>query len=367
MYNPDCRSASSLEGVMVKLGDREYTRNDLLRRVGTLSQIGGVEAVMLDDGPERGVRALRMTSAAGLSCVVLPDRCMDIADFSWRGRSLCWLDATGRVSPYLFQAPDQGFLRSFFGGMLTTCGLTNFGPSGEDDREQLHIHGWASNLPASGVAWEEQWNGDECVLKARGTIRQTKLFGEDLTLTRSIELDLDGAALRLHDEVRNSGWSTTPHMILYHCNGGFPLLDDGTRLLGNFESVTPRDAEAQHGFDGWDVFQAPQAAFKEQVFVAKPVVDEMGWSEVTLWNETLDGGLGFRLRWDASTLPWMLVWRMLGEGAYVVGMEPVNCPTMTGRADARAAGTLPMIEPGETRHYHLEFSVVTASALRSSS
>jgi hypothetical protein len=58
---------------------------------------------------------------------------MDIPDMRWRGRSLCWHDACGRVAPTLFQPEDNGFLRSFFGGMLTTCGLTNFGP-GEERR-----------------------------------------------------------------------------------------------------------------------------------------------------------------------------------------------------------------------------------------
>ncbi|MDB5076197.1 MAG: hypothetical protein JWO42_2376 [Chloroflexi bacterium] len=345
----------------MRLWGREYTRIELMQRVGRLAQIGGVDAVTLDDGPERGVRALQFRSAAGLSCLVVPDRGMDIADFSWNGRSLCWHNAPGRVSPALFVSEEKGFLRSFFGGMLTTCGLTNFGPGGEEAGEQLFMHGLASNLPASAVAWGERWDGDRCTIWARGTTRQTKLFGENLTLTRSLELDLDGATLRLEDVVRNEGWDTTPHMIMYHNNAGFPLLDEGARLLGKYQSVTPRDADAARGLQGWDEFQAPQAGFKEQVFIVQPEPDQDGWTEVTLWNANLEGGLGLKLRWDATTLPWMCVWRMLGQGAYVLGIEPINCPTVTGRADARANGTLPMLAPGEEVRYRLEYSVVTSS------
>ena len=42
----------------------------------------------------------------------------------------------------------------------------------------------------------------------------------------------------------------------------------------------------------------------------------------------------------------MIGWKMMGEGEYVVGMEPSNCLT-GGRANERANGTLREIEPGE--------------------
>src|SRR5690242_6650682 len=102
---------------MVRLWGREYTRDELSQRVGNLTQIGGVEAAVLDEGETRGVRALHFNSAAGLSCTVLPDRGMDIAAMSWRGRSLCWHGACGPSSPALFHLEHNGLLRSFFGGM----------------------------------------------------------------------------------------------------------------------------------------------------------------------------------------------------------------------------------------------------------
>lgn len=344
---------------MVQLWGREYTREALLQRIGRLDQIGGVEAAVLADGAERGVRALRFTSAAGLVCTVVPDRGMDVPDMSWRGRSLCWHDACGRVAPTLFQPEDNGFLRSFFGGMLTTCGLTNFGPGGQDGGETLYLHGLASNLPAAEVAWGSSWEGDDCWLWARGTTRQARLFGENITLYRHLRMRLDGSALELEDLVRNEGWSPSPHMILYHCNAGFPLLDEGTRMLGSFASVTHRDDDASRGLAGFDRFGPPEPGFKEQVFIIAPRADAGGWHEVTVWNPTLDGGLGLRLRWDGATLPALFLWRMLGQGAYVLGVEPANCPYIRGRQEARAAGGLPLLEPGEERRYHLRFEVVT--------
>ena len=35
----------------------------------------------------------------------------------------------------------------------------------------------------------------------------------------------------VRDSVTNLGNRRTPHMLLYHCNFGYPLVDDGTRII----------------------------------------------------------------------------------------------------------------------------------------
>ena len=47
------------------------------------------------------------------------------------------------------------------------------------------------------------------------------------------------------------------------------------------------------------------------------------------------------------------MWRMLGEGTYVVGIEPCTNRT-AGRLDARERGELIELDPGEKRSYDLE-------------
>jgi hypothetical protein len=52
---------------------------------------------------------------------------------------------------------------------------------------------------------------------------------------------------------------------------------------------------------------------------------------------------------------------MLGEGSYVVGIEPsTNRPA--GRLDARARGELITLEPGERRVYDLELGALDGEA-----
>jgi hypothetical protein len=48
---------------------------------------------------------------------------------------------------------------------------------------------------------------------------------------------------------------------------------------------------------------------------------------------------------------------MVGEGSYVMGLEPANCHVM-GRGEERRQGRLPMMEPGEVRTHRLELGVL---------
>jgi len=48
---------------MTRLYGRDYTRSELLRRVGRLDQVAGVRLVTLGDGLGRGVRVIEFRTA----------------------------------------------------------------------------------------------------------------------------------------------------------------------------------------------------------------------------------------------------------------------------------------------------------------
>lgn len=337
---------------------RRYTRDELLRRVGSLDQIGGVEPCVLSGGMAEGVRALRVSTGAGLAFTVLPDRCLDIPMMTFNGRPLCWYSCNGIVGPRFYEPVGDGFLRSFFGGLLTTCGLRNFGPPCTVDGESFPLHGRVPGLPASEVAWGATWDGDECIFWIEGVVRESRVFDEHLTLRRRIETRLGGTSASISTTVRNEGRREEGHMILFHINPGFPLLDEDARLLVDPLAVHPRDDEARRGLDVYDRFSAPQAGFREQVFVLDLRPDAAGYVSAACVNERLDGGLGLRIRWPKEQLPWMVEWRQMGQGVYVLGMEPANCPTVEGRAEALSRGTLPVLQPGEERRYDIDVDVL---------
>ena len=111
----------------------------------------------------------------------------------------------------------------------------------------LGIHGRISNTPAQEVRTISGWKGDDYVVGVRGKVMECKVFGPCLCLTRSIFAFLGQNKLYVHDEVTNLDDKPAPHMMLYHINFGFPVVDAGSRLVSPSLCVTPRDADAETG------------------------------------------------------------------------------------------------------------------------
>jgi len=355
---------------MARLFGREMSRKEILRRVGDLSQLGGVRLLRLEDGPEAGVRAIDFRTGSGLNFTVLPDRGMDISWAEYKGMPLCWHSATGQVGPWFYEPEGFGWLRSFYGGLLVTCGLTYMGPPCEDpeaenpvssapccdtSRIYLGLHGRASNIPARNVKADGEWRGDEFLMWAEGRVREAIVFGEVLELRRRVEAFLGERRLFVRDFVENVGYVKAPLMILYHINLGFPVLEEGSRLLAPVEGVEPRDEEARRGLEEFDRFSGPVGGFREQVYFLELRPDPEGFVKVALVNERL--GLGVYVKYRKEQLPKFVEWKMMGEGVYVVGVEPANSLVL-GRAEVRRRGELDILSPGERREFELEIGVL---------
>lgn len=347
---------------MVRLYGNELTRAEFERLTGNIDQIGGVLPFELTDGPARGVRALRFDTGSGLHVTALADRALDLAHADFGGVPLCWRSPNGTIAPTYAESDDDRWLRTFFGGLLTTCGLTNFGPPGEDAHGDHGLHGRVNGLPARQVECRQAWQGDEYMLEVSGTITESRVFGEHLVLRRRLRTHLGSSSLWLEDTVTNQGFDRTPHMLLYHCNVGFPLLGPGARVYTSHTGIRPRDEAARRGLEHWDQVVGPQPGFAEQVFIHSPQPCRDGRAVAAVVNDHLrDGaGLGLAVYFDPQQLPALIQWRMLGQGTYVMGLEPANCPTIEGRIEAERQGTLPYLEPGEQRSYHLEFRALTS-------
>ncbi len=162
--------------------------------------------------------------------------------------------------------------------------------------------------------------------------------------------------LTIHDVVENVGWDRTPHMLLYHVNVGFPVVDEGSEVLVPARFAEPR---GDHPVDGYTTLDAPAPGFVEQVFEHENAVESDGRVPVGIVNREL--GVGAYEVYRPDQLPFHFMWRMLGEGTYVVGIEPCTNRT-AGRLDARERGELIELEPGETRTYDLELGALDGVA-----
>ena len=352
---------------MPELFGTGYTRDSLLRRVGRLEQVAGVRLVTIGDGQARGVRVLEFRTGTGFAFDVLIDRCFDIGRCELAGQPLSWLSAAGVTGPWYYEPEEWGWFRGWGGGMVVTCGLDHtLGPA-EDTAEhfnQPHIrrtvryglHGRAGGLPARLAGYGERWDGDDCVLWAEGEVTQSAVFGEHLVLRRRIEARVGESRFTMHDEVENAGHTRTSHMLLYHCNAGFPVVDEGAELLAaSRRTTTDYDAPV----DGYQVLSAPVRDATEACFEHELVAEPAGTVPVAVVNRAL--GLGVYQVFRIGQLPHHTVWRMMGEGTYALAMEP-STNRDAGRLDARQRGELQWLAPGETRHYDLEIGALPGVA-----
>lgn len=348
---------------MPELFGRSYTRRELSRRVGRLEQVAGVRLVTLGDGGGRGVRVLEFRTGSGLSFDVLVDRAFDIGRCDLRGVPLAWISAVGIEGPWFAEHEGLGFFRTFYGGLLTTCGIEHSLFMAEDTAEQYHyppkptetfgLHGRLANRPARLAGYGERWDGDTCTLWAEGETQVAAVFGEQLVLRRRVEAVVGESRLRVHDVVANVGHDLTPHMLLYHVNAGFPVVDEGSELLVAARCAHPR---GDHPVEGYATMTAPAAGFVEQVFEHELGGEPDGSVPAAVVNRSL--GIGLYQVFDRAQLPHHFVWRTLGEGTYVVGMEPCTNRT-AGRLDARSRGELIQLAAGETRAYDLELGALS--------
>ena len=345
---------------MPRLFGRHLTQAEIVARIGRISQLGGIRPLRYDDGRARDVRAFDVRTGTGLQFTCVADRALDIVSAEYRGIPLAWQAPAGLAAPAYYDGAQGGFARSFFGGLLTTCGLTAFGPPGEDQWGEWGQHGRINQLPSEEVSSRTRWEDDSCILEISGTVRETRLFGEDLRLERTWRAQLGSNRIELVDRVINDGSGSSPHMILYHCNIGFPLLAEDSRVYVSHRSVVPRDAEARKGLDHWDRGGRPDAEFAEQVFTHEPVALDDGWAVAAMVAPHLNDerGLALVIRFRPEELPALFTWRMLGVKTYVMGLEPANCPTILGRVAAAQQGVMPFIEPGDVRTYRLSFEVL---------
>lgn len=346
---------------MANLFGREYTKGELLSKVGDISQLGGVSLRTLADGKAKGVRTADFRTGSGLDFTVVIDRAMDITIAEYNGQPIAWRSSVGEAAPTYYEPEGLGWLRNYEGGLVTTCGLVNAGAPDTFEGKAYGLHGRVSNIPASNVYADAEWNGDSYVMWVQGKVRQTSVFGEDIELTRRITVKLGESKIWIHDRVTNLSASETPHMMLYHCNMGFPVVDEGSSLIAPVADMKPRDAEAEKGADQYATIPAPISGFKEQVYYLDMATDKNGMVSAALVNRNFNNGQGFGvyMRYPKNELPKFSEWKNPLEGMYVVGMEPGNC-WVEGISKEKERGTLQYLKPGETREYHLEIGVLSS-------
>jgi hypothetical protein len=293
----------------------------------------------LRGGARDGVDLIEVHNGA-LSYSILPTRGMGLWRGEYRGNFLGWKSPVlGPVHPKLVQFTDRGGLGwlTGFDEWMCRCGLSWFGPPGEDvitdkngktSKTPLTLHGRIANIPAHLV--EVRVNLDPPhELSVIGQVFETGLFHPHLHLT-TIYTTIPGShRVTIHDVVENRSATATEIEVLYHTNVGAPFLEGGSRFVAPIKEMAPLTARAAEGIDTYDTYLGPTAGYTEQVYCYELLADAAGKSLAMLYNRAADRGMA--LRFSTRELPCFTLWKNTQalEDGYCTGLEPgTNFPNL---------------------------------------
>ena len=321
----------------------------LLEYVGDQDQLISLQDAVMTGGFADGVRMMEVSNGGNLSVTMLPSRCMDIYQVRYKGKNMNYLAPCGIVAPEYYDAQGFRWLRNFFVGMLTTCGLQHTGsPRVLEDGEELGLHGRMANTPAENIRYERGLKDGVPSLTLEGTMREARIFGENLSLHRKIEFEYEKDSIVLTDTITNHGFGDRQFLYALHLNYGYPLLEEGTKLIFDTLETKPRTDEAAKYMDTWRDVEGPSYPYPERCYFHKIAKDEQGNAQYTIFNEKR--GIGVNVQYNGNDLPYFTEWKMLGKGEYVMGLEPMN-DFLDGPKLGEEGCTAPVLGPLESKVY----------------
>ena len=268
-------------------------------RISNFQQVASIRRYTLTEGREKGLDVLDCDNGK-IRFLLNVSKACDIMQLYHEGQNISFISKNG------FTKRETPFLRRFEGGMLYTCGLDSVG-----GRDGFELHGTLHNIPAEIIRAEYNENG----ITVEAIIRDTALFGKNLVLKRKIFTAIGGDSVTLEDTLVNEGYNTEEYCLLYHINVGYPMLDDGVKVIADVESYTPRTAWAKQNEATMYEMNASTPNQEETCYflnLKKP--------EITLVNEK--NGKEFTVSYSGDTLPCFVEWKSMASGDYALGLEP---------------------------------------------
>lgn len=320
---------------------------DIRRQLGSPEQLVTVERHIRADGPAAGSGVLLVRNPAGISMEVLLDRALDIGWADAPGFPLAWRSARGHVSPDRHEPQGTGWVNTFAGGLLTTCGLRSTGMPSVVDGVHHGLHGRVGSIPAEGVRHRFVTTDDgERAVEITGDVVEASLGEPTLVLSRRLLVLTDRPEVRVEDTVTNDGYTATGHMFRHHFNLGYPAVRGGSVVQSTAVPVGLRDGGVPPTLP-WRIPDERELAGDELDESVVYCSQEGG--EVVTRVTAPDG------RWTEIANPvdpwrFLILWRDPRPGVNVLGVEP-STSRDGGRAQAEADGEVQWLEPGQEVSY----------------
>ncbi len=274
-------------------------------KISNFAQVASLRRYTITEGQEQGLDVLECDNGK-IRFLLNVSKACDIMQFYHEGQNVSFISKNG------FTKRETGFLTRFEGGMLYTCGLDNLGR-----REGYEMHGTFHNIPAHIVYAK----CDEHGIEVQAIIRDTALFGKNLVMKRRIFSAIESDCLILEDTLINEGYRDEEYCLLYHINVGYPMLDEGARIVADVKQCKPSTAWAKENES--TVFEMQDCVPNMQETCYYLTLND---AEIALVNDKI--GKKFELSYSAETLPYFLQWKSMASGDYALGLEP--CTTELG-------------------------------------
>ena len=322
---------------------------------------------VLRGGKQEGVNRIVMDNGL-VRFVIIPTRGMSILEVTMGNLRLGW-DSPVRESVHprhidLQSRGGLGWLEGFNEWMVR-CGLESAGHPGEDRFTNntgdeavmnLTLHGKIGNIPASEV--EVVVEGEAPYrIGIRGRVDERMFYGPQLELWTELWTQPGSPAFTLRDALTNRGGSDQEFQLIYHANFGPPILEEGARLVAPMRQVSPFNDHAAMHMDWQPIYGPPAQGFTEQVYCLRLVGGTDDRTEVVLHNAMADKGV--LMAWSLAELPYLTQWKNTADSAsgYVTGIEP-GTGFPYNRNVERLYDRVPVLKPGETRRFHLDFTLL---------
>jgi len=335
----------------------DLSKKEMLRHTGLIAQVAGLTRFIYDDGNERGLPAVRVRNGSGLDFTVLPGRNIDIYNLEYKGINLSFFYKNGLTSPERVSYTHNEFLGQNSGGMLYTSGLQNCGPENETEGLFQPLHGRIHAMSAENVSTKAYFDDDEHYhFEVSGKTREARLFGHNLTLSRTITAELNSNSIMLADIIENETCRDTLYSMMYHINFGYPFLDEGTEIVVSGRTVsTARTESSIKFFNDRFLMSAPIDNFEEHLYFHDVPADDNGRCHALIINHKLN--LAVELSYSKAAMYYLVEWKSMGSGDYALGVMP-STSLLRGRHDELEANALSKLSAFSKTETGVIFTVI---------
>ncbi len=341
-----------------------------------------VSKSVLHGGKQEGVEIIEVNNGK-LRFTVVPTRGMSIYEVAMESMRLGWdSPVKGLVHPKYVNLQTRrglGWLKGFNEWMVR-CGLEFFGAPGTDEftdntgakaTMDLTLHGKICNTPASVVEITVQREAPYRIA-VRGRVEETALHGPKLEMWTQVSTTPGAAAFQISDTVTNRSAVEQEFGILYHSNYGPPLMEEGAKLFGPVQQVTPINEHAAKDVASYDVYssgssapsttgltdRAAQAGFAEQVYCLRLWADANDRTQVVLRNAA--GTKAVSMAYSVKELPFFTLWKNPAENNCQLSIADCRLETClpTGKIENRKSkiGNR-LLGPHQSRSFTIDFAL----------